>query len=241
MKNINHTFLVINTFILSLTLSMFSSSIFAVSYQSHDSIYKVAKTYLKKQVDLSNNRNSVIKVAKLDSRLKLKLCSKSLSAFVPKGRRLIGKTTVGIRCEGKNPWSLHVAATISAYQMVAVASRQLQKGSVLSESDIRLKKMDVSTLPYGFIEEIKNGVGKKLRRRILKGAVLTPSMLKSPQIVNRGQEITIMALSGRMKVKVKGKALASGAVGERIKVMNLKSQHKLEGVITQSGEVKIDI
>ena len=50
-----------------------------------------------------------------------------------------------------------------------------------------------------------------------------------------------MAQSGLMVVRMKGKALASGAVGERIKVMNVKSRKKLEGVITSSGEVKVDI
>ena len=50
-----------------------------------------------------------------------------------------------------------------------------------------------------------------------------------------------MAQSGSMLVRMKGKALGSGAIGDRIKVINIKSKRKLEGIITLNGEVKVDI
>jgi len=40
---------------------------------------------------------------------------------------------------------------------------------------------------------------------------------------------------------VNGKALDNGAIGDRIKVINIKSRKKLEGIITVAGEVKVDI
>jgi len=50
-----------------------------------------------------------------------------------------------------------------------------------------------------------------------------------------------MAQSGSMLVRMRGKALDHGAVGDRIKVLNIKSRKKLEGIITVTGEVKVDI
>ena len=217
------------------------STAVAGTYQSHKSIYQAARDFVRSHVISQQNQQAEIKIGTLDSRLKLKQCHKPLQAFQPNGSRDLGKTTIGVKCKGTNPWSLHVPVTISVYKHVLVASHQLQKGTVLTESDIKLKKIDMAKLHYGFFEELKQGTGKKLKRRILAGAVLTPAMLKNPQLIRRGQQITIMAQSGRMMVRMEGKALASGAVGERIKVMNIKSRKKLEGIITSSGEVKVDI
>lgn len=217
------------------------SSAVAGTYQSHKSIYQAARDFVRLHVISQQNKQAEIKIGTLDSRLKLKQCHKPLQAFQPNGSRDLGKTTIGVKCKGTNPWSLHVPVTISVYKNVLVASHQLQKGTVLTESDIKLKKIDLAKLHYGFFEELKQGTGKKLKKRVLAGAVLTPAMLKNPQLIRRGQQVTIMAQSGRMMVRMEGKALASGAVGERIKVMNIKSRKKLEGVITSSGEVKVDI
>ena len=217
------------------------SSAIAGTFQSHKSIYQAARNFIRSDVISQKNKQAEIKIGTLDSRLKLKQCTKPLQAFLPNGSRDMGKITIGVKCKGTNPWSLHVPVTISVFKKVLVASRQLQKGTVLTESDIKLKKIDLAKLHYGFFEQLKQGTGKKLKKRILAGAVLTPAMLKNPQLIRRGQQINIMAQSGRMMVRMKGKALANGAVGERIKVMNVKSRKKLEGVVTSSGEVNVDI
>ncbi len=213
----------------------------AASFQSHQSIYQAAGDFVRSQVISQQSLQATVKVGSLDSRLKLKRCSKPLQAFLPKGSRNLGKTTIGVKCTSTNSWSLNVPVTISVFKKVLVATRQLQKGAVLTASDIKLQKTDVAKLHYGYFETIKDGTGKKLKRRVLTGVVLTPAMLKSPQIISRGQQISIVARSGRMVVRMEGKALASGAVGERIKVKNIKSGKKLEGVIMPSGDVKVDI
>ena len=213
----------------------------AGTFQSHNSIYQAARNFVRSDVLSQQNKQAEIKIGTLDSRLKLKQCNKPLQAFLPNGSRDLGKTTIGVKCKGTKPWSLHVPVTISVYKNVLVASRQLQKGTVLTEADMKLKQIDLAKLHYGFFDELKNGIGKKLKRRVLAEAVLTPAMLKNPQLIRRGQKITIMAQSGLMTVRMKGKALDNGAVGERIKVLNVKSRKKMEGVITSSGEVKIDI
>lgn len=213
----------------------------AETYQSHASIYWAAKNFIQKRVTSQENHKPEIKAGKLDSRLKLTKCNKRLHAFLPKGSRETGKTTVGVKCTGTKPWSLHVPVTVSIYKNVLVSTRQLQKNTVLTASDIKFARHDLTDLPYGFFEDKNSSIGMKLKRRVLAGAVLTPAILKKPQIVSRGQNITLLAQSGRMVVRMLGKALDNGAAGERIKVMNIKSRKKLEGVITPSGDVEVDI
>jgi len=220
---------------------LYTPAVTAGTFQSHKSIYQTARNFISNHVASQHEQRPEIKIGKLDTRLKLKQCNKKLRAFLPKGSREMGKTTVGVKCTGSKPWSLYVPVTISVYRNVLVLARQMQKGTVLTASDMKLAKRDLASLSYGYFENIKSGIGMKLKRRAVTGAVLTPAMLKKPQIISRGQKITIMAQSGNMQVRMNGKALASGAIGDRIKVMNMKSRKKLEGIITLTGEVKVDI
>ncbi len=213
----------------------------AATYQSHKSIYTTAQLFMSDHVSALYSQKPTVKVGTLDSRLKLKQCSEKLHAFLPNGSREIGRTTVGVKCMGSKPWSLHVPVTVSLYKKVLVSKRQIQKGALLTAADLKLSKQDVSRLTYGYFEAITDGVGMKLKRRMMSGKVLTPAMLKKPQIISRGQKVTILAQAGNMQVRMSGKALTSGAVGDRIKVINNKSQKKLEGVIIQTGEVKVEI
>lgn len=209
--------------------------------QSHKSIYKAAKGFVRGHVASLHKQAVEIKVGKLDSRLRLRQCDSAIEAFLPKGSRDIGKTTVGVKCTGSKPWSLHVPVTISVFKNVLVAARTLQKAAILTEADIKLVRHDLSSLAYGYYEDKKSGSGMKLKRRVVAGAVLTPAMLKKPRIITRGQKVAIMAQSGRMQIRMMGKALDSGALGDRIKVLNVKSKQKLEGTVTSSSVVEVDI
>lgn len=228
-------------FISCVGVFIYMSDAKAASYQNHQSIYQAAKSFMSKHLASQDIKNPEIKVGKLDSRLKLNNCRKNLQAFLPKGSRELGKTTVGVKCTDSKPWSLNVPVTISIYKNVLVTTHPLQKGSVLNRDDIKLAKRDLATLSYGYFEDLDSEIGMKLKRRALSGAVLTPSMLVKPQVISRGQKVTIKAVSGRMEVRMAGKALDNGAPGERIKVMNLKSRKKLEGVVTATGEVEVGI
>jgi len=196
---------------------------------------------MTKQVKSLQEQHPEIKIGKLDSRLKLKKCNKKLQVFLPKGSRGMGKTTVGVKCNGKKSWSLHVPVTISLYGTVLVASHQLQKGTTLTVADVKLKKHNISNLSFGYYEDLTSSIGLKLKRRIASGTILTPSMLKKPRKINRGQKVTIMAHSGSIVIRMIGKSLDNGAIGDRIKVINIKSKKKLEGIVTSNGEVKVDI
>lgn len=213
----------------------------AAAFQSHNSIYQAVQKFISAHIAAQPGKRVKVTTGKLDSRLKLDRCDSPLQAFLPEGSRALGKTTVGVKCSDSKPWSLHVPVTISIYSKVLVATRTLQKNEVLTPDDIKLAEHDLSSLAYGYFEDISAGVGLKIKKRALAGDVLTPSMLKKPMIIKRGQKISIVAESGSMEVRMMGEALNNGAVGDRIKVMNVKSRQKLDAIVLSSAEVKVDI
>ncbi len=213
----------------------------ASQHQSHDSIYWAAKSFLKQQLIQNGTEGASVNTGKLDSRLKLVRCDRNLSTFMPKGSRLMGKTTVGVKCEGKRPWSLNLPVTIEINRPVLVTTRHLTRGDIITADDVRLANRNLAKLPHGYVDNMESALGRVVKRRVMENKALTPSMIKKPQLVKRGQRVTILAVSGRMQVRMAGKALANGAAGDRIQVQNVSSSRKLEGIITSSGEIRVDI
>ena len=213
----------------------------ANNYQSHSSIHEAARAYMLSYVETKYEQTPEIVSGRLDSRLKLRLCSQPLDAYLPDGSRGIGKITLGVKCADLKPWSLHVPIKVSLFKEVLVAIEPLPRGKLLESSDLKLSKVDLSKLPYGFITDLKDSVGMKLKRSIATGVALTPKMVEKPNLILRGQRITILAKSGGIAVRTNGKALANGAAGERIGVINIKSKQKMEGIVTRAGEVRVTI
>ena len=221
--------------------NLFSTSVAAANFQSHASIFGTARQFILQRIHTVYKKRPDIKNGNLDSRLKLNQCSRPLVAYLPKGSRDLGRITVGVKCPAVKSWSLHVPMSVSIYKKVLIAAYSIPRGKVLLKEDFKLAKYDLARLPNGYIENLSQIQGMKLTRNLSIGVPLSPSMIKKPQIIKRGQRIFIIARSGKLEVRMSGKALAHGAVGDRIAVVNLSSKKKLEGVIMKDGTVNVEI
>jgi len=224
-----------------LLLCTYITNTHAAGYQSLDSIYAAVQQFMTEHTQSVYQQRGEIDNGQLDSRLKLNQCSLPLEVYLPTGSRDIGRLTVGVKCTDTSPWSLHVPVTVTVYKNVVVAAKALSRGNLLTESDIKRVKYNMSQLPAGYIEEPTYGLGMEIKRRLSPGTPLTTSMMRKPKIIKRGQQVSIVARAGSMEVRMSGKALANGAVGERIRVLNVKSKKKLEGTVTPEGNIKVDI
>lgn len=209
--------------------------------QSIDSIRKAARQFITEHTKTVYQQPAEINIGKLDSRLRLRQCNLPLDVYLPTGSRDLGRFTLGVRCSGQKPWSLHVPVTVTIYQKVIVTARSLPRGKILTGNDLKFAKHDKSKLPAGYMDELTEGVGMELKRQLSNGAPLTTSMIRKPKIIKRGQRVSIIARAGGMEVRMAGKAMAHGAVGDRIRVLNLKSKKKIEGTVTPSGDIRVDI
>ena len=230
---------------LTKAICLFCLGLFAAeataAYQSHDSIQDAVRQFMMEHTRSVYQQTAEIRNGRLDSRLRLNQCSLPLEVYIPEGSRDLGRITVGVRCADAKPWSLHVPTTVTIYKDIVVTAKSLSRGTILSPSDLKRVRHDVSKLPDGYIEDENAGIGMELKRRLSGGEALTTGMIRKPKIVKRGQQVSIVAGTGGMEVRMSGKALAHGAAGDRIRVLNLKSKRKIEGTVTPSGDIRVDI
>lgn len=228
-------------FLYVLCLGLFATNSLAAGYQSHDSIQNAARQFMMEHTMNVYNQTAEIESGNLDSRLRLSQCSLPLEVYIPEGSRDLGRITVGVKCTDSKPWSLHVPIRVTIYKDILVTARSLTRGTILSQSDFKRVQFDVSKLPAGYVEDEKFGTGMELKRHLSVGVPLTTKMMRKPNIIKRGQQVSIIASAGSMEVRMSGKALAHGAVGDRIRVLNLTSKKKVEGTVMPSGDIRVDI
>ena len=101
--------------------------------------------------------------------------------------------------------------------------------------------MNVNRLSAGYFENYESLKGKVLTQNLSKGTILTQHLVKSPIAVKQGQMVTLVAKNSVIEVRMEGKALSRGAVGERIKVKNLKSKRIVEGVIVDKYLINVNL
>lgn len=210
-------------------------------WQSHASIRQLAHDFMASQIQQVHRDAAEIEVGALDRRLRLAACPQALQAYRPPGGRTVGNATVGIRCDGPQPWSLYVPVKVRVYREVVATTRPLNRGARLTEGDLKLVRRDITSLRGGYLTDATQALGRVVKRRLAPASVLSGAMIESPRLVERGQEVTLISGTGGIRVQVRGKALMDGAAGDRIRVRNPRSQRIVEGTVMSAGVVQVNM
>jgi flagella basal body P-ring formation protein FlgA len=180
-----------------------------------------------------------VEVGALDRRLRLPQCDKPLSAHLSPSSRNASRQSIGVRCEGAVPWSLFVPVTIERPAQVVVTARPVPRGQVITGEDVKLAERDLNTLHRGYLTDPAQAVGQLAERDLPGDEELVPGNVGKPNAIKRGAEITIMAADELLDVRVSGVALASGGIGERIRVRNASSKREFDAVVVGDGLVQV--
>ena len=240
MKYNNYTRFFISNLLVLLAITTLSTNVYSKEYHSLEDISRTVHDFALNQIQ-STDEDIHINVGQLDPRLSLHQCEMPLEAFSQGYETRQGRSTVGVRCTDHNPWSLYVPISINNFKQIVILKHAAIRNTVLTEADISLEKLNVNRLSSGYFSDINQVKGKILTQSLSKGAVLTNNHIKLPMAVNRGQLVTLIAKNSVIEVRAEGKAMSKGAVGERIKVKNMKTQRIVEGVIIDKYLINVNL
>lgn len=109
-----------------------------------------------------------------------------------------------------------------------LAARTLSAGTVIGPDDLLVSADDAAGAAGAMI-------GLQTRTIIYAGREVTPAQLGQPLLVTRNQMVVLAYESGALSIRAEGRALAAGAEGEVIRVMNLASRTTVEATIRRDG------
>lgn len=114
-----------------------------------------------------------------------------------------------------------------------LANRTIRAQSVIGPDDIRVVP---GTTPGG-ISDPNEVIGKEARTNIYAGRAVRLADVGAPALVKRNQIVTILYRTGPLSIIAEGRALDRGAVGERLRVLNLSSRKTVSGVVNNTGAI----
>ena len=216
----------------------------AATFHELQDIRESSESFIRGQLGIGadNTADIIVSAGQMDPRLRLSKCSKTLDHHLPQGRKMQGRIAVGVACsDGKNKWSIFVPVTITQYAEIVVTSQPVSRGTPLGKDDIQLERRALNNLHNGYLKSLKQARGNLLKTSLPGGAVVTPNQIKRQYAVKRGQTVNILAKSGSIAVRSKGKALANARIGEQIQVKNLSTDKIVEGTVSYKGSVEIKL
>lgn len=158
-----------------------------------------------------------VEVGNVDARLKLARCD-FLQTFFPVGSRPWGKTTVGVRCPGANPWTIYVPVRVSVFGTYLISARGLAPGQTLQASDVIERRGDLTALPSGVLTALAQTEGRTMSNRLAGGQPLRADMLRAEKVIKSGQTVGLVAQGEGFRVSSEGRALGDAAEGHLLQV-----------------------
>lgn len=202
--------------------------------QSHAEIHKIAIEFI--QVKTQGMPGKItFKVDDIDSRIALPACQQ-LEAFLPTGSQLHGKTSIGVRCNEKNGWSLFIPATITATMDMLVSSKALQQGQIFGAGDFSVQSGELNQ--PGTITDKSQILGKILKFSIGAGQLLKQDMFRPPYVVTQGQTVQLVYEGRGLKLRTEGQSLYNAAEGQAAQV-KVPSGQIINGIARANGTVEI--
>lgn len=178
-----------------------------------------------------------VKASPPDSRLQLARCD-APQAYLPDGARLLGKTSVGIRCVAPVAWNVYLPATVSVTTTYVASAAPLTQGQRLGSGDLVLRQGDLATLPAGVLTEAAQAEGRQLQLPVAAGIPLSRSMLKSQPVVQPGQQVRLVAQGPGFTIASEGRALTGGAEGDLVQARTAGGQ-VVAGIAQADGVLAI--
>jgi flagellar basal body P-ring formation protein FlgA len=173
----------------------------------------------------------------IDPNLKLAQCP-DMQVFMPTGSRAWGKTSVGVRCNAPNVWTIYVQATINVMAQYLVAATPLAQGQAVTEQDMMFESGDLTQLPAGVFTEQSQAIGRTVNISMNAGTVLRQELLKVAPVVQLGQTVMVTSKGKGFSVSAEGLSMGKANDGQVVQV-KVASGQIVTGIARNGGQVEV--
>jgi flagella basal body P-ring formation protein FlgA len=155
-----------------------------------------------------------------------------------RARRVSALVSLGSK-PGDRRASLRVSGTLVEIVEVAVLNRSIQRGEAIRPEDISIERRARDTAPADAQEAMAGLAGRVARRALGAGSLVRQGDLIRPEIIARGEIVTIVYETPGLMLTLRGRANEAGAQGDTIAVVNPQSKKVLQATVTGPGRVSV--
>lgn len=113
--------------------------------------------------------------------------------------------------------------------------RTIRANTVITEHDVAVQS-NVASIGFTRVADV---IGQEARVALYPGRPVLAGDIGPPSIVSRNQIVPVTFTGAGLNIRTEARALERGAVGDRIRVMNLASRATLFGQILEDGTIQV--
>lgn len=154
--------------------------------------------------------------------------------YDPRSRRVAALIVLGERQA-----SLRVSGLVTEMREAAVLTRALNRGEAIGPADLALERRPRDTTGTDTLSSAAAAVGQIAQRSLSAGAMLRVGDVAPPDLVQRGEPVTIVFEAPGVSLSLRGIANESGRMGASIAVLNPSSKKVLQASVIGPGRVSV--
>jgi flagellar basal body P-ring formation protein FlgA len=154
--------------------------------------------------------------------------------YDPRSHRISALVSLGDRQA-----SLRVSGVVVEMREVAVLARTLNRGEALREGDVTLERRPREGLPADVQASATAALGEVAQRTLPAGSLLREGDTALPDLVARGETVTIVYATPGISLSMRGVANDSGRMGAVVNVVNVTSKKVLQATVVGAGRVSV--
>lgn len=131
-----------------------------------------------------------------------------------------------------------ISAALIAFPVFAdtvVPARTIRPHQIITEMDVTFA---AGNLTSGFAR-LSDVIGQEARVALYAGRPILVGDIGPPAVIDRNQIVALRYNANGISIATEGRALERGAIGDRIRVMNLGSRATLFGQILNDGTIQV--
>ncbi|MBN8892988.1 MAG: flagella basal body P-ring formation protein FlgA [Rhodospirillales bacterium 70-18] len=146
---------------------------------------------------------------------------------------------LAVTADDMAPLRLRLSGTLAEMVTLPVPAHRLAPGSVIAADDLIIARVRAGLVRGAVAQAPAQAVGLAPRRMLMPGQPLLLADLRKPEAVAKGARVAMQLLAPGLLLLAQGQALESGAVGERIQVLNPASRAVVEAEIVGRDRVRV--
>ncbi|MCC6907335.1 MAG: flagellar basal body P-ring formation protein FlgA [Phycisphaerales bacterium] len=136
--------------------------------------------------------------------------------------------------------SARVTVDVAVRQHVLVVQRYAARGDILDAADLVVEERILEPQASTPLRRLEDAIGKEVRGRLVPGQILCERDTASQVIVARNSEVTIRARHGMFVLRMRGRVLQDGCLGDVVRVQRITDRVELTGIVCEDGEISVD-
>jgi len=140
---------------------------------------------------------------------------------------------------GSGEVRFQMKALADEWRIIPTAVKPLKRGEIITASDVRLSRVNGTSMLPDSVEQIGDIVGRILLRDVGQGEMFSAKAVQIPAVIESGSRVTMIYRKGRLEATARGVALEDGADDQEINVRNESSKKVLRARVREKGVVMV--